>query len=430
MKTNLEKLINEALRKGLDDLVKTIKAGKDIPDKTGRIADLEKSIKSLKSRAESPDVSKTVKRSLKADIDTLEDALGDLNKSAADRAVAAAKAEQDATVAKKVSDKSPSPKFENAESQKLADKINNLKRAGATEDNIKPLRDELLKKEGLTPVEVDDISKRLQKLQSEYDTAVKTGGEDSPRAIKIKKEMEKLNGVTNFTRIKRFCGKDYKRGGLCLAILGAAGFAAYKEVNSLIDPDSESAKPRDIEGGGYAWKSCPDTLLKVGCRGENVRRMQQKLVDCGFSLPKYGVDGKFKYETKATVIQFQKANKLKVDGIAGVETLQALENCGLSGKPASTTEQPASDTFTVDPQQPAYRRMGDDQDYYVTPSGGAVNIPGKPYSTNSMEGDEYEGGVKKIKESKLYTHNKLIKERNERIEKLVFERMVKNANRL
>jgi hypothetical protein len=47
-----------------------------------------------------------------------------------------------------------------------------------------------------------------------------------------------------------------------------------------------------------------------------------------------------------------------------------------------------------------------------------------------MEGDEYEGGVKKIKESKLYTHNKLIKERNERIEKLVFERMVKNANRL
>ena len=207
-----------------------------------------------------------------------------------------------------------------------------------------------------------------------------------------------------------------------------------KSAGAIFDPDSESAKPSGTKSGGYAWRSCPDTLLKVGCRGENVRRMQQKLVDCGFSLPKYGVDGKFKYETKATVKQFQKANKLKVDGIAGVETLQALENCGLSGKPASTV-QPSQETFTVDPtvdpQQPAYRRMGDDQDYYVTPSGGAVNIPGKPYSTNSMEGDEYEGGVKKIKkESKLYTHNKLIRERNERIEKLVFERMVKNANRL
>jgi len=334
--------------------------------------------------------------------------------------------------------------FDDPESQKLLDRIEGLRASGATDEEVKPFRDQLLRLQGADPQVVDDISKKLQKLQSDYDTAVKTGGEDSPRAIKIKKEMEELNGVTNFTRIKRFCGKEWKRGGLCLAVLGTAGFAAYKAVNSLIDPDSESAKPSGIEGGvtkssGYAWRSCPDTLLKVGCRGENVRRMQQKLVDCGFSLPKYGVDGKFKYETKAAVVKFQSDNSLKAYGIVGAETSAALQRCGLSpnvkkSEPKVKTYQPqqADTSLTKDimNQQndlPALKQM---QDYYVTPSGGTVEIPNfKQGEDDTLDGIPKKAG-KEVRESRSNNTSKLISKRNEMLEKLVFERLVKNANRL
>lgn len=49
------------------------------------------------------------------------------------------------------------------------------------------------------------------------------------------------------------------------------------------------------------------------------------LIDKGYKLSKYGVDGILGKETGAAVKAFQKANGLKVDGILGPETIAALE---------------------------------------------------------------------------------------------------------
>ena len=64
--------------------------------------------------------------------------------------------------------------------------------------------------------------------------------------------------------------------------------------------------------------------LRKGAKGENVRILQQALMDAGFELPKYGVDGSFGRETLAALKAYQKYRGLKVDGICGPKTWAAI----------------------------------------------------------------------------------------------------------
>ena len=64
------------------------------------------------------------------------------------------------------------------------------------------------------------------------------------------------------------------------------------------------------------------TLLKVGSRGEDVRTLQQKLIELGYLKGK--ADGIYGPLTRDAVIRFQKAKGLAADGIAGPQTLNAL----------------------------------------------------------------------------------------------------------
>lgn len=63
--------------------------------------------------------------------------------------------------------------------------------------------------------------------------------------------------------------------------------------------------------------------LKQGTGGDDVTLLQEMLKAKGYIVV---VDGKFGPGTKATVIQFQKDNKLKEDGIVGPITLAYLQN--------------------------------------------------------------------------------------------------------
>lgn len=58
--------------------------------------------------------------------------------------------------------------------------------------------------------------------------------------------------------------------------------------------------------------------------GEGVKQLQAALTALGYELPKYGIDGIFQEETKATLEAFQKASGLKVTGIVDQETLDML----------------------------------------------------------------------------------------------------------
>ena len=71
-----------------------------------------------------------------------------------------------------------------------------------------------------------------------------------------------------------------------------------------------------LDPTGYA-------VTKKGSQGNQVVKIQEMLKDLGYDTGK--VDGIFGKKTEAAVKQFQKENKLKVDGIVGDKSITALK---------------------------------------------------------------------------------------------------------
>lgn len=65
-------------------------------------------------------------------------------------------------------------------------------------------------------------------------------------------------------------------------------------------------------------------LLKQGRKGDDVRILQELLMELGYALPKYGADGDYGSETIAAVKAFQKDNGLTADGMYGEKSHAAL----------------------------------------------------------------------------------------------------------
>lgn len=66
--------------------------------------------------------------------------------------------------------------------------------------------------------------------------------------------------------------------------------------------------------------------LKKGCKGYDVKALQQALIDLGYSCGSYGADGDFGSKTKDAVMAFQHDHGLEVDGIAGEKTFAKLND--------------------------------------------------------------------------------------------------------
>jgi len=82
--------------------------------------------------------------------------------------------------------------------------------------------------------------------------------------------------------------------------------------------------------GVYAAQSQSNSYvtLMFGSRGSEVSRLQQALNNKGFSAG--AVDGIFGQRTERAVINFQKANKITIDGIAGKQTQSLLYGANTS----------------------------------------------------------------------------------------------------
>ncbi len=90
----------------------------------------------------------------------------------------------------------------------------------------------------------------------------------------------------------------------------------------------DDPRPWNLDFGAHARASdAPHTpmpaLLKRGSRGEAVRSLQNELVARGY-IPAGKADGVFGPKTEIAVRQFQSANRLVPDGIAGTMTLRTL----------------------------------------------------------------------------------------------------------
>jgi len=84
-----------------------------------------------------------------------------------------------------------------------------------------------------------------------------------------------------------------------------------------------------------------ETLSKFGSSGSEVKQIQQKLKEWGYY--KGNVDGVYGSQTQQAVKNFQKANGLKVDGIAGEKTLAAI-GISSSGGSSSGSGQTSSNS--------------------------------------------------------------------------------------
>ena len=85
------------------------------------------------------------------------------------------------------------------------------------------------------------------------------------------------------------------------------------------------------------WKIINESM-RIGTRSPEVETLQNDLINMGYSLPKYGVDGKYGQETKMAVMalqddlikQGQSLPRYGADGIYGKETKDALAKSKIS----------------------------------------------------------------------------------------------------
>lgn len=88
--------------------------------------------------------------------------------------------------------------------------------------------------------------------------------------------------------------------------------------------------------------SSVSTLSKMGSRGEEVRRIQQKLKNWGYYTG--SVDGIYGSKTQNAVRKFQRDNGLTVDGIAGPKTLSYL---GISSGSSGNGQYSSNDVYLL-----------------------------------------------------------------------------------
>ena len=92
----------------------------------------------------------------------------------------------------------------------------------------------------------------------------------------------------------------------------------------------------------YRTDKSIDTLSKMGSRGDEVRRIQQKLKSLGYFTS--AVDGIYGTLTQSAVKRFQRDNGLSVDGIAGPRTLSAL---GISSGSSGNGQYGSNDVYLL-----------------------------------------------------------------------------------
>lgn len=94
------------------------------------------------------------------------------------------------------------------------------------------------------------------------------------------------------------------------------------------NPDSVARNTYDLTYNrilGYGTvHDAADWTMRGGCRGEKVRRLQEKLIYLGY-LPDGSADGHYGSATQQAIESLQRDTDITVNGIANIATQQALE---------------------------------------------------------------------------------------------------------
>lgn len=149
-------------------------------------------------------------------------------------------------------------------------------------------------------------------------------------------------------------------------------------VTGVADPYTQdvlySSSAKRASGSSSSGSSSGYSLLSWGSSGSAVRKLQQTLLDLGYTQIRT-VDGIYGQWTYDAVRAFQKNEGLAVDGIAGVNTLTALY--GSNPAPATTLQVTSltDGTATQEQMRVDFYNVGKaDAMLITTPNGGHILI--------------------------------------------------------
>lgn len=130
----------------------------------------------------------------------------------------------------------------------------------------------------------------------------------------------------------------------------------FQKINKLTRDGVAGSKTQGVLYSTTAVSNTADAtgVLREGAMGAAVKDMQNRLIALGYLTG--SADGKFGAKTSLALIQFQKSNSLKADGIAGSITLSALSTASGSTAPGAVpTPKPSAINLVGAPQAASVR---------------------------------------------------------------------------
>ncbi len=132
-------------------------------------------------------------------------------------------------------------------------------------------------------------------------------------------------------------------------------------------------------------------LSKSGSTGEEVRKIQTKLKNWGYYNG--SVDGVYGWQTENAVRSFQKKNGLKVDGVAGQATLNAMGIFTSGGSSSSTQSSPNNANIELLARVINGEARGEPYEGQVAVGAVVLNRVDHPSFPNSISGVVYQKGA-------------------------------------
>ena len=130
---------------------------------------------------------------------------------------------------------------------------------------------------------------------------------------------------------------EYSHTGIVKEILSGMAITIEGNSSDAVVQRSYSVGNASIAGYGRPrWElagtpnvivpSVSSRILRLGCKGDDVQELQEKLIDLGYDLGSWGADGDFGNDTRNAVEKFQREHNVQpVDGEVGPDTRAAIE---------------------------------------------------------------------------------------------------------